>query len=218
MIDYPTLNWQLINTWEITDKVFILPETFTDRRLILSSVANTIDDRLSISGDLRAWAEFPSLGDQQVTIGSLLVPITELSLSKSIGFEGNGYRLTFTRASGVLTPVQLKIWRPTNMPLVDFNENPYTDSVTRYVSGDSVSITASVTQIIAANSSRKGLRIKNTGTNPLYIGFTNAVTTATSFQIIPSNTAYEFQQNYQGDIYGFCAANRTTTAVATEAL
>lgn len=217
-VNYPSLNWALKNTWEITDKIFPLPEIFDEKRLIITAEATPIDTRLTIAGDLRVWSEFPSLSNAPVSVGSLLVPIDELALTKPFDFGNNQYRLTFNRASGIIGSVTLKIWKPTNMPLVDLNPASIYAPVTSFTETASITIVSAATQILTANVERKGLRIKNTGSSPLYVGFANTLTVANAFQVIPANSAYEFGLNYVGAVFGICTSNKSTTAIATEAL
>lgn len=78
-----------------------------------------------------------------------------------------------------------------------------------------VQSTNPATSLLAANSTRKGAVIKNTGNKSMAIGFTNAITSASNFVTIAAGASYSFDINYIGEIFGI-AASSTTTVQVTE--
>ena len=77
-----------------------------------------------------------------------------------------------------------------------------------------VAMTAVAASIIASNTNRRKLILKNTGTDPIYIGDTSSVVDTAD----NANGGYKLEANktiffneYTGVLYGICAAAETST-------
>jgi len=98
------------------------------------------------------------------------------------------------------------------MPL--YNVAPSTsanNSSSENIITDSLSTTA--TQILAANSNRKGLTVYNPLSSTVYLDGTNAVSTSSYLIPLPPNYYYEFPYNYQGALWGILASGAGSVQV-----
>jgi hypothetical protein len=73
-----------------------------------------------------------------------------------------------------------------------------------------VSVTASATPILPANSSRSGVSIVNTGSTTVYIGNSASVTTSTGYPVLASS-AVGFATTLA--IFGVTASSSSTVGV-----
>jgi hypothetical protein len=64
-----------------------------------------------------------------------------------------------------------------------------------------VNVTTTATQLIPANTPRKGLVLRNSGSGNVGIGFDNTVTLTNNLVVIPKGGTYEFETNYTGAIW-----------------
>lgn len=72
-----------------------------------------------------------------------------------------------------------------------------------------ISMSNSATTIIVANTDRKKLLLKNTGTSNVFIGSDNSITASNAFPILTGST---FNCNdYTGIYYGICDTGETST-------
>ncbi len=73
--------------------------------------------------------------------------------------------------------------------------------------------------IIASNTNRKKLILRNTGTDTVFIGNTSSVVdtanNANGGYPIPTNSFF-YLNDYTGDIYGICASGLTSTIMVIE--
>ena len=72
---------------------------------------------------------------------------------------------------------------------------------------NTVTVTATATQIIAGDSQRKGLIIHNNSSATVYVGPDASITTANAIPILANNTLIMsgFQEAYRGPLYGIVA-------------
>lgn len=82
-----------------------------------------------------------------------------------------------------------------------FNPPSTTLTTSSTVTPTTVEASAASTNLLAANSARKGVTISNLSTGNLYVD-TAAVTTSSYLVKIPAGGYYEFPYNYTGAIYG----------------
>jgi hypothetical protein len=73
-----------------------------------------------------------------------------------------------------------------------------------------VSVTATATQILPANSSRSGVSLVNTGSVTVYIGNSASVTTSTGYPLLASS-AVGFDTTLS--IYGITGSSEATVGV-----
>lgn len=69
-----------------------------------------------------------------------------------------------------------------------------------------VSVSNIATLIIPANTRRTSFYLLNNGANQIYVGETNAITTADGFPLAAASQVSEDEGNnvWKGDIYGIC--------------
>jgi len=92
----------------------------------------------------------------------------------------------------------------------DVNMSYYNFASSSTMNHGSASVTATATQIIAANTSRKSILVRNIlAANDLFIGGSASVTASTGFKIRPLESIYILDQD---EIYGICGTGLTTTA------
>jgi hypothetical protein len=73
---------------------------------------------------------------------------------------------------------------------------------------------ASAAKLIAASTEDQLVNVKNTGTNPIVLGKTSAVTAATGAYSLAGGASIQVSLNAGEELYGICAAAQTSTVDA----
>jgi len=89
----------------------------------------------------------------------------------------------------------------------DVNMGYYQSALGSTLNNGQVTVAATATQIIATNTSRRSLLIKNHGTTVMYVGGANTVTTSNGFRLNGGQSIYFRDQD---EVFGIVAAGTET--------
>lgn len=132
----------------------------------------------------------------------------------SVGYQpflcGNPPKITVSCADTNSTATQIKF---INVPISSQMIYNASSETVNNINTSQVSVTSAVTPIIAQNSARKGLIVKNAGSATIYIGDTNAVTTVTGYPLLPGDTLNFDIPNFIGPLWGVVATGTQLAGV-----
>jgi hypothetical protein len=129
-------------------------------------------------------------------------------------FDG-AYSL-FYQAPKWLTKYTIKVFEYQKMPLYLPDSSSVSASVANVTSVTVANNTTPIS-LLAANTARKRFSLRNKGTKPALIGFSNNFTAANAFLTLASSAVYESDFNFTGEIFALgTAANQTTDIAVIE--
>jgi len=67
-----------------------------------------------------------------------------------------------------------------------------------------ITVSTSATEVVAANTERQSVLIQNSGSDPVYVGFDNAVTASDGIEVAAGGTYAD--ETYTGDVYAVAGA------------
>jgi hypothetical protein len=73
-----------------------------------------------------------------------------------------------------------------------------------------VTITATATKILDANTQRRSFWLQNVGSKSVHIGYNSSVTTNTPKLFATGSYDRELSRDYRGEIWGICATGETS--------
>lgn len=73
-----------------------------------------------------------------------------------------------------------------------------------------VTITATATKILDANTSRRSYWVQNRGNKVVYIGYDSSVTTDNPCLYTTGSFDRTMDRDYKGELWGICAAGEST--------